>query len=799
MLPLDKLSVAAVQALQECGRSPESLSIALRMDQNIDGTLGEAWLLYDSENKVLVRLIADPSSIDTQKYLKHNHDKDRYINFGKNPPATIVHFQDELSFAYYSDMNVDNFAYCKRLTMKKHDTPRPNTEGLSKEETEKILDQWNQNAQTIVIARGSNDRRNRIVAFRDIVERLFRGEEVKEDDPVFDAFNRKCPHCGKVFDNPRLRICKDCRKIDNPIPRLLGFLKPFRKQAIITMASMITYSVFGLLPPLLTGQILYEKVIDSEGQWHSLDKLFIVLTAIFGVAVIQLGLDILQHRANAELSNRFGGYLKKKVFRAMMRQSFRFFNKESTGALMHRVNYDADIIKNFFVSYMPSLVINSLTLVGLTFFMFWLNWKMTLIVFIPVPVIFVLFRVYLPKLNRMYSELHRSFSKMNSVLAGSLSGIRVVKSFGKETDETSRFRTSASKVYKANLRANLLALTLFPVVSLMLGLSSQAIWGYGGLQVLGQHMSYGDFTSYLGYAGMIFGPLQFFATLADQTTSLINSSKRMFEVLDMEPEIVNAPNAVEMPSMQGNIEFKNVNFHYDPERAILKDINLKIHAGDNIGIVGHTGSGKSTLANLITRMYDTISGTITIDGVDIKKIELDSLRRNVAIVSQETFIFRGTIADNIRYARPDATMEEIIAAAKAANAHDFILQMPEAYETLVGTGARSLSGGERQRVSIARALLTSPSLLILDEATAAMDTETERLINNALTDLSKGRTCISIAHRLSTLKDCNYLFAIENGEIAEEGTPEELLAKKGVYYKLYTLQSAAMKKVISGI
>ena len=228
-------------------------------------------------------------------------------------------------------------------------------------------------------------------------------------------------------------------------------------------------------------------------------------------------------------------------------------------------------------------------------------------------------------------------------------------------------------------------------------------------------------------------------------------------------------------------------------------MNITIHAGDNIGLVGHTGSGKSTIANLITRMYDTISGTISIDGVDIRKIKLSCLRKNIAIVSQEIFLFRGTIADNIRYARPDATMEEVIAAARAANAHDFIVRMPEGYETEVGSGSRSLSGGERQRVSIARALLMSPSILILDEATAAMDTETERLISDALTKLIHGRTCISIAHRLSTLKDCNYLFAIENGEIAEEGTPDALLAKGGVYYKLYMLQSEAMKKVLAGM
>ncbi|MBQ4194010.1 MAG: ABC transporter ATP-binding protein, partial [Clostridia bacterium] len=293
--------------------------------------------------------------------------------------------------------------------------------------------------------------------------------------------------------------------------------------------------------------------------------------------------------------------------------------------------------------------------------------------------------------------------------------------------------------------------------------------------------------------------LQFFSTFTNLVTDTMNAAQRMFEILDMVPDVMDDRDPLEKETFDGDIEFKNVSFHYNPNRPILKDVNIKIHAGDNIGLVGHTGSGKSTIANLITRMYDPISGQILMDGTDLKKIKMSSIRKNIAIVSQEIFLFRGTIADNIRYARPDASMEEVIAAAKAANAHDFIVRLPEGYETEVGSGSRSLSGGERQRVSIARALLMSPSILILDEATAAMDTETERLISDALAKLVEGRTCITIAHRLSTLKDCNYLFVIENGEIAEEGPPDELLARGGTYYKLYKLQSEAMRKVLSGM
>jgi ATP-binding cassette subfamily B protein len=345
----------------------------------------------------------------------------------------------------------------------------------------------------------------------------------------------------------------------------------------------------------------------------------------------------------------------------------------------------------------------------------------------------------------------------------------------------------------------MITICIFPIVSLLIGMTSQAIWGFGGFNVMGKTMTYGQLTTYLGYLGMIFGPLNFFSTFTNLITDTINSAQRMFEVLDMIPEITDVKEPVKLDEIKGDIVFDQVQFHYAPNRPILKNVSFEIHAGDHVGLVGHTGSGKSTIANLITRMYDVISGSITIDGHNIKDIEIQSLRRNVAIVSQEVYLFGGTIADNIRYAKPEATMDEVIAAARAANAHDFIMRLPEGYETRVGIGHRSLSGGERQRISIARALLLAPSLLILDEATAAMDNETERLISEAIDKLIQGRTTISIAHRLSTLKNCNYLMAIEHGELAEMGTAEELLAQKGVYYKLYTLQNEQMKQVMKGL
>lgn len=543
----------------------------------------------------------------------------------------------------------------------------------------------------------------------------------------------------------------------------------------------------------------YDGASLITGRLHKESLIIVVMVGLFAIAMFSLFISIVQNRSNAYMSTRVTRTMKTDIFNAMQRLSISFFNQNPTGRLINRVNYDAVKVRNFYIDGVPYFIVNLLNFIGLTFFLFSINWQLTLIVFIPVPAIVAIIKIMIPKLWRCFSKQWHRSSSLNSMLNDSLSGVRVVKAFAKEAEESHRFYDKSQKLYAANLKANLVALTIFPVISLLIGMSSQAIWGFGGIKVMGGAMTYGQLTTYLSYVGMIFAPLSFFTNFTNLLTDTMNSADRIFETMDTIPEITDAKNAVHLDEIKGHIVFDKVCFHYSPNRPILKNISYEIKPGDNVGLVGHTGSGKSTIANLITRMYDVVSGSISIDGHNIKDIEISSLRKNIAIVSQEIFLFYGTIADNIRYARPDATMDEVITAAKNANAHDFIMRLPEGYETMVGIGSRSLSGGERQRISIARALLLSPSLLILDEATAAMDTETERLIGDAIDRLIVGRTTISIAHRLSTLKNCNLLMAIENGEIAEIGSAEELMEKKGVYYKLYTLQNEQMQKVVAGV
>ena len=818
MLPLEKLTEEAAAGFREHGVDPESLDIVLELDLDNEGNFGESWLALNAKDKMLYSISITSDNETEQKRKKARAAAEAKSSGKKNKTVKNFVIPDlfkgcefrEFNMKRISDAYVDNFVSTNRLLAKDHphDIERtPAGVHLDFEEEKRLRRERDKDATTIIIAYSTNARKRKLFAFVDLMNRLLRGDDVKNDDPIFDQFNARCPKCGRVYTDQDRKICEHCTNQSAVFVRLMKYFGPFKIQLATVLICMVATSAIQLINPIISNQILYDQVISQPGviagkevgTMHSEAWLYIMIGVVFAIAIVSLGISITQNRANATMSTKVTLNMKLDIFTALQSLSLSFFNNNQTGRLITRVNYDADRIRSFFIDGVPNFVINALNFIGLTIFLFSLNWKLTLIVFIPVPIIVCIFKFMLPKLWRMYSKQWRRSSSLNAILGDSLTGIRVVKAFSKEAEETNRFYTYAEKLTQANLQVNLVSLTIFPLVGLLIGLSSQAIWGFGGIEVMNKNMTYGEFASYIGYIGMIFSPLNFFTQFTNMVTDTANCAQRMFEIVDAIPEITDAPDAVHFDRLKGDIKFENVCFHYAPNRPILKNVTMHINPGDHIGLVGHTGSGKSTIANLINRLYDTISGTISIDDVNVKKIATETMRRNISIVSQEIFLFRGTIADNIRYARPDATREEVIAAAKAANAHDFILRLPEGYETVVGTGSRSLSGGEQQRISIARALLLSPSILILDEATAAMDTETERLIQDALTALIEGRTTITIAHRLSTLKDCNHLFIIENGEIAEEGTHAELIAKHGVFYRLYMLQNEANKKIIAGM
>ncbi|MBR4895256.1 MAG: ABC transporter ATP-binding protein, partial [Clostridia bacterium] len=335
----------------------------------------------------------------------------------------------------------------------------------------------------------------------------------------------------------------------------------------------------------------------------------------------------------------------------------------------------------------------------------------------------------------------------------------------------------------------------FPILNLLFLVSNLTVLGAGGWMVIQGKMTYGVLLTFTAYMNMILSPLGSFVGMVYEFTDSLNAMSRLVEIMDAKPDVMESDHPVHLEKCEGRVEFSGVDFSYEKNRKVIDGVGFSVEPGEALGIVGHTGAGKSTLANLLIRLYDTESGEIKIDGVNVRDLAYEDLRRNVAIVSQETYLFMGTILDNIRYAKPEATEEEVIEAAKIAGAHDFIIGLPDAYSTMIGFGHKDLSGGERQRVSIARAILRDPKILILDEATAAMDTETERKIQTALERLSVGRTTITIAHRLSTLRDADKLIVIENGMVPEAGTHQELITKRGIYYNLYKLQMEAMKNI----
>ena len=786
MLPLDTLSEEAESALKNFGVETGEIIIAASLDLDTSGDFGESWLcltkeyLYclsasskdfvynKSKSKAKKKKTAgNPESADKENDIKTKFSKPL---FEKYPAEKIT------------DAYIDSFTSTNRLFIMIDDI-------------------------TTGVAFSTNSRKQKLFAFLEIMKRIQEGKEVSDDDAIFEQFNIFCPKCGRRYQNQNRKICMNCIDKSTLITRLFKYFDGHVHSLVVVFITLLITSGIALINPFIHGQIFADIVVNGLGKNAEVDygmmnflrgNILGLVFLILGTNMFNLLIAIIRSRIVVSMSITVAKKIRVTMFSAMQKLSLAYFNNNQTGRLMNRINTDPEVIRQFYADIVPSFVISVITFIGVAVIMFIMNWQLTLLVFVPVPAIIWIFKTQIPKFYRMLSRRFRRSSSLNSVLGDSLNNIRVVKAFAKEVEEGTRFRKYSDRLYEADLKVNITRLSIFPIVALLMGVTSQLIGGFGGAQVIGGYMTVGDLLTYTYLIGMIFGPLQFFASLTDYITEMTNSAQRVFEVLDTPRDIADAENAVKLEDLKGDVEFDNVSFHYLANRPILRNMTFKIKQGDYIGLVGHTGAGKSTIANLITRMYDVISGAIKIDGHNIKNIEIAALRKNIAVVSQEIFIFRGTVAENIRYANPAATMDEIIAASKAANAHDFIANMPEGYETIVGTGSRAMSGGEQQRISIARALLLDPKILILDEATAAMDTETERQIQEAINVLVKGRTTIVIAHRLSTLKECNYLFAIDNGEIAESGDHVELIKKKGIYYKLYKLQSDAMKQVIAG-
>ena len=645
----------------------------------------------------------------------------------------------------------------------------------------------------ILVAAFTNFCKESMFLFAKYANKIAAGEELvidEKDDPA----SKLCPKCGLRYPDLNRRICPHCMEKGKLFRRFSVFLLRYRASIIITMVSLAVMTALSILAPYLSSGFFYDEVIYGVGEFAG--QILLVLGLIIATRLLKTLVTMVNNYVTSRIAAKMVFDLKKTIFSAIERLSLSFFTGRQTGGLMTQINEDANTIYSFFCDGVPYMLINIVQVIVLAILLFTMQPLLALLSLITVPA-FLLFIKWMYRRQRMYHARRFAGSKqMNSFLADVFSGMRVVKAFSKEDVEIARFTTRNQNLAKSEKQLALFSNYGWPVAYQLLYLGNIVAWGVGGWMIISGAggMTYGTLLTFIAYMNMIYSPLEFFVHFFDMTADCSNALQRLFEIMDAEPDVVEKENPERPESLGGSVEFENVSFSYQKGRKIIDGVTFNVPDGHVLGIVGHTGAGKSTLANLLMRMYDVDEGEIRIGGYPVRDLELATLYRHIAIVSQETYLFMGTILENIRYARPDATFEEVVEAAKCAGAHDFIMKLPDAYHTRIGFGYQDLSGGERQRVSIARAILKNPKILILDEATAAMDTATERKIQEALGELIKGKTTIMIAHRLSTLRDADELVVIEHGKVAERGTHQELLEREdGVYKKLFTLQEEALK------
>lgn len=580
--------------------------------------------------------------------------------------------------------------------------------------------------------------------------------------------------------------------------RLITYLKPHRKEVTIGLTLAWVLTLLQLLPPYLTGALI-DKVLRPAESGQIANPWFWLWVIIGSLAVVWSTAEFvsfLRLRIMAITGEKIATQLREQIYAHMQKLSLSFFASRSTGSLITRISSDTDRLWDFITFGIIEIVVSVLQIIGVAVALMFMDISLAWLVLLPLPLMTWLFYRHSKKIQVLFLRIWRKWSAMTGVLSDVIPGMRVVKAFAQEDHENERFQIKSKAVEAEADRLHYEWTRFWPTMVMLMHVCSLIVWAVGAPRVLrhvlsngAEGMPLGVFIAFTGYMWMFWEPVRHLGMMSRTVNRATTSASRVFEVLDTTPTIVNKPEAITLEPLEGRVVFDNVTFSYDGVRNVLKGVSFEVQPGEMIGLAGSSGSGKTTLVNLICRFYDVKDGVVKMDGHDVRDLELQCLRRQIGVVLQEPYLFRGTIAENIAYGSSAADLRDIIRAAQAANAHEFVCGLPDGYDTVVGERGLTLSGGERQRISIARAILHNPRVLILDEATSSVDTETEKKIQEALERLVAGRTTFAIAHRLSTLSAADRLFVMEDGKLVEQGSHQELLAKPdGVYAKLHNTQ-----------
>jgi ATP-binding cassette subfamily B multidrug efflux pump len=569
----------------------------------------------------------------------------------------------------------------------------------------------------------------------------------------------------------------------NAILRLLDYFKPFKFQLILVLVFVLIYTLLGLVGPYLMGRAIDQFISTKQVMGLAEISLLMLLAYLFN--------NLFQAMANwvmADVSQRALKLMRKDLFTHLQNLPLSFYDRNPAGELMSRLTNDIDAINQAVSQNVTSLIASVLSMVGIVVAMFLLNFWLALTSLLVVPIMFGFTGFVARYTRRGYQDLQKNLGEMNAIMEESISGEKVIKAFRRNQSVIEQFRQRNQDVFKAGVTANSYALLLMPLTNVLGNFFVIVLAGLGGWLALQNLVSVGIIATFIIYGQNFINPLRQLANIYNSIQAALAGAERIFETVDTSPELADIPNAYPLDIVHGRVSFDNVDFSYIPNIPVIKDMTLQAKPGQIIALVGPTGAGKTTLINLLMRFYEIDAGRISIDGKDIREIQKAGLRQQLGIVLQDTFLFSGTVMENIRYGRLDATDDEVIQAARMADADHFIRQLPEGYQTNLSERAGNLSQGQRQMLAIARAVLSNPGILILDEATSSVDTRTEVRIQKALLRLMEGRTSFVIAHRLSTIRDADNVIVVNEGEIVEQGTHQQLLEKRGFFHHLYMSQ-----------